>query len=69
MSSRKHSFVVILDDEPYNGHIFGTLKIEVPPNWLSLERRCQLCHKTPLALLSIDNDIVNCKGLRKERDA
>jgi hypothetical protein len=63
VSKQKHKMVIGLDSYTIEGHIFGNLSVETEYGWMLVERRCQLCHKTPMALMSVDGSIVACTGL------
>lgn len=57
-----HPFVVILDDEPIDGHMFGNLKMRRGETRIVIERRCHLCNRLPIELLTIDHNSMPCKG-------
>lgn len=61
---KQHPFVLVLDDKPLGQHLFGDLKVEVETGvWVTVDRRCRLCNRPPLELLTIDGILVNCEGL------
>lgn len=66
-----HPFILMLDDGPTDGHLFGDLKMAVRDedgklaSWVVIDRRCRLCHKQPLELLTIHNTLTDCEGLTR----
>lgn len=63
---RNHRFVVIVDDTLTSGHLFGDLRLEREPGeWMTIERRCRLCNRLPIELLSMNAGILpKCEGVR-----
>lgn len=60
-----HPFVLMLDERPTSGHIFGTLSVRIGPDWMPVERRCRLCNRLPVELLTVDGTAIECEGLAR----
>ncbi len=63
----KHPFVVLMDEEPIQGHVFSTLKVKVGDDWMPVERRCVLCNSQPLDLLTTLGGLLGCDGKEVSR--
>lgn len=72
--SKSHEFVLILDENPIGGHLFGDLKLPIRDEtredrkitgWVVVERRCRLCDKLPIELLTKNWGLLpECDGVR-----
>jgi len=62
-----HPFKFVLDGEEANGHVFGVLSMRYREVDLPIARKCVLCGKVPMELITKFGALVECNGLERSR--
>ncbi|MGZ6772569.1 MAG: hypothetical protein ACXVGA_08560 [Mycobacteriaceae bacterium] len=63
MAEQQHPFTLVLDENVIHGHIFGTLSVRTDAGWMPVERRCHLCNRLPIEMLTVAGGAIECAGL------